>query len=201
MNLPNKLTVLRIFMIPVFLMFFFCDFIPHNYFWAFLTFAIASLTDMFDGMLARKWNLITDFGKLMDPLADKLLTIAAFVCLLSMWRDPWYIAGLICLIVIISREFVVTSMRLVAAEKGVILAADKWGKFKTIAQMVWICQALLESSVFFNRTFIIDNFDALWLWGIFNFALFAVVMLLTVGSGVNYIVKNRSLFTQNQGLR
>ena len=199
MNLPNKLTVLRIFMIPVFLVFFFCEFIPHNYFWAFLTFVIASLTDMFDGMLARKWNQITDFGKLMDPLADKLLTIAAFVCLFSEWNDTWRVTGIICLIVIISREFAVTSMRLVAAERGAILAADRWGKFKTITQMVWICQALLQPSFLFlfqNQNLNI-HFRILRIWYIFDTALFILMMLLTVGSGVNYIVKNRRLFGQS----
>jgi len=194
MNLPNKLTVLRIFMIPLFLVFFFCPLIPHSYFWAFLTFALASLTDMLDGMIARKYNLVSDFGKLMDPLADKLLTIAAFVCLLSTWRYEMRVAGLVCLIVIISREFAVTSMRLVAAEKGVILAADKWGKFKTIAQMVWISQALLSLSLVSFGTQSSAQFRGIW--AVADLVLFAILMILTVGSGLNYILKNRKLFAQ-----
>jgi len=202
MNLPNKLTVLRIIMIPLFLVFFFCPMIAHSYFWAFLTFAVASITDMLDGMIARKYNLVTDFGKLMDPLADKLLTIAAFVCLLSMWQGGMRVAGLVCLIVIISREFAVTSMRLVAAEKGLILAADKWGKLKTIAQMIWICQALLRlslvSSIFGVGAESDMRIIPMWIgiWAAADLVLFAILMILTVGSGLNYIIKNRSLFAQ-----
>ena len=200
MNLPNKLTVLRIFMIPLFLVFFFCPLIPHSYLWAFITFGIASLTDMLDGMLARKWNMLTDFGKLMDPLADKLLTIAAFAALLGTQPNQLRTAGLICLIVIISREFAVTSMRLVAAEKGLILAADQWGKFKTVSQMVWICQALLRLSLYGRPGDALSAQFVGWhlaVWNTFNIALFIVMMLLTVGSGMNYIVKNRGLFKQS----
>ena len=178
MNLPNKLTVLRVLMIPLFLILYFCG----QFLWAFIVFALASFTDMLDGMIARKYNLVTDFGKLMDPLADKLLTIAAFICLLA--RHPLgEAAGLIMLIVIISRELIVTSIRLIAAEKGIVIAADKWGKMKTIAQMVWICQELL-----------LRSFAAVPVWcTMAGDALLAVVVLLTVGSGVNYIIKNRKL--------
>ena len=178
MNLPNKLTVLRVLMIPLFLVLYFCN----QFLWAFIIFALAALTDMLDGMIARKYNLVTDFGKLMDPLADKLLTIAAFICLLA--RHPLGdTAGLIMLIVIISRELIVTSIRLIAAEKGIVIAADKWGKLKTITQMVWICQELL-----------LRGFSSIPVWC--NFAgniLLAVVVALTVGSGINYILKNRML--------
>jgi CDP-diacylglycerol--glycerol-3-phosphate 3-phosphatidyltransferase len=198
MNLPNKLTLLRIFMIPLFLIFFFGS-MAHNYLWAFLTFVLAALTDMLDGMLARKWGQLTDFGKLMDPLADKLLTITAFICLLSAWDDHLRVAGLLCLIIIISREFAVTSIRLVAAEKGIIIAADKWGKLKTVAQMLWICQVLLRISL----TGYLFGFGAeigvqiIGIWAIFDFVLLAIMMLLTVGSGINYIVKNRHLIKQS----
>ena len=180
MNLPNKLTVLRVFMIPLFLVLYFLG----QFFWAFVVFALASLTDMLDGMIARKYNLVTDFGKLMDPLADKLLTISAFICLLS--RHPLGDTfGLVMLILIISRELIVTSIRLIAAEKGIVIAADRWGKLKTISQMVWICWEFLI------RVRGLENISAL-LMPLGN-ALLIVVVLLTVGSGVNYIVKNRAL--------
>ncbi|MCL2068285.1 MAG: CDP-diacylglycerol--glycerol-3-phosphate 3-phosphatidyltransferase [Oscillospiraceae bacterium] len=182
MNLPNKLTVLRVLMIPLFLLFYYTG----GYLAAFFTFALASITDALDGYLARKYNLVTDFGKLMDPLADKLLTIAAFVVIISR-MTPIYI---VCLVIIISREFIVTSIRLVAAEKGIIIAADKWGKLKTVSQMVWICFALLFHVLILNSApvpvtgLIQALFDG----------LFIAMMLLTVFSGINYCVRNRNLF-------
>ena len=192
MNLPNKLTVLRVIMIPLFLALFFCgQLLP-----AFLVFALASLTDMLDGMIARKYNLVTDFGKLMDPLADKLLTISAFICLLGgapenpaqgflMYQGWW---RLLVLVLIVFREFVVTSIRLVAAEKGVVIAADKWGKLKTVAQMVWVCQELLL------RSFHGLPLGVAAAWQYAGGVLLLVMLLLTVGSGVNYAVKNRGMF-------
>jgi CDP-diacylglycerol--glycerol-3-phosphate 3-phosphatidyltransferase len=187
MNLPNKLTVIRVLMIPLFLAFYFIPAIPWHMPLAFFAFVAASLTDMLDGMIARKYNLVTDFGKLMDPLADKLLTLAAFVCLLSR-PMLWGALGLILLTVIISREFIVTSIRLVAAEKGVVLAADKWGKLKTIAQMTWISQELLFLSLPSLPP------AALTAWRRAGLVLLCAAVLLTVGSGINYAVKNKSLF-------
>jgi CDP-diacylglycerol--glycerol-3-phosphate 3-phosphatidyltransferase len=186
MNFPNKLTLLRVLLIPVFLTLFLMGY----YFFSLIVFGAAAITDALDGYIARKRNLITNFGKLMDPLADKLLTIAAFVCLL---KDT--MIGAVCLIIIISRELIVTSIRLIAAEKGIIIAADKWGKLKTILQMVWICFALLFFSILYESGFAI--FDLLgsraWLWNVYN-VLLLVVVFVTVGSGINYCIKSRHLF-------
>lgn len=199
MNLPNKLTIVRVCMIPLFLALFFWNTLPNHYIWAFIVFALASLTDMLDGQIARKRNLVTDFGKLMDPLADKLLVMSAFICLLG--GNLYYfrpleshskMLGLISLILIMSREFVVTSIRLVAAGKGVVIAADKWGKLKTISQMVWICLALFLLQLSPPTCSLPRPLHPVLLWT--QDILFLVMLLLTVGSGVNYVVKNRSLF-------
>lgn len=193
MNLPNKLTMLRIFMIPLFLFFFFMYSIPMNYLWAFIVFAAASLTDMLDGQIARKYGLITDFGKLMDPLADKLLVISALCCLCPT-GEPLYA---ISLILILSREFFVTSIRLIAAGKGEVLAADIWGKVKTVTQMIWICAALLHLAVFGKVPAFEGSEEAMLMQGILYCIqiLFFVMVSITVASGVHYIVKNRKLFS------
>lgn len=184
MNLPNKLTMLRMFMIPFFLLFFFWQDLPLNYFWSLLIFAAASLTDMLDGNIARKHGLITDFGKLMDPLADKLLVVSALCCLLM---EKGTVA-VICLILILSREFLVTSIRLIAAGKGEVLAADNWGKAKTVTQMVWICLQLLLMSFLWDSPAV---FSVLYTAAT---VLFYAMVALTVLSGVHYVWKNRGLF-------
>lgn len=183
MNLPNKLTMLRVSMIPLFLIFFFWDIIPLRYLWALVVFAAASLTDLIDGKIARKRGLVTDFGKLMDPLADKLLVTAAFCCLL-----PGYGAlGVISLVVILSREFLVTSIRLVAAGKGTVLAADIWGKIKTAVQMVWICLVLLGLSFPLSGTIA-------YAYDLAVYILFLCMLIVTVFSGTRYVIANRKLF-------
>lgn len=140
MNLPNKLTVLRIFLVPVFIVFLLVPEIPMHYLWAFLSFAAASLTDHYDGKIARERNQITNFGKFLDPLADKILVISALVCFLQLG-----LANVVCVLIIIAREFMVTFIRLVAAENGEVLAANRWGKTKTASQMgAIVCILLLQ---------------------------------------------------------
>ena len=182
MNLPNKLTVIRICMIPLFLIFFFFSTIPNSYLYALIVFAAASVTDMLDGMIARKYNLITDFGKLMDPLADKLLVISAILCLMDIGM-----VHTIVVILIISREFMVTSLRLLAAPKGIVLAADIFGKYKTVSQMLWVCVSLLLLWAERQLGVVIPGAE------IVNLVLILIVTVLTVGSGINYMYKNRNL--------
>jgi len=186
MNLPNKLTVFRVILIPVFLSFYLLEQIPNNYLWALVVFAVAALTDTLDGIIARKYGLVTDFGKLMDPLADKLLVVSALVCILQ-----GSAVSILCLILIISREFLVTSIRLLAAGKGTVIAADLWGKLKTIVQMVWICLVLLEKFFYLNQ-------GHYYWWTILleyvEMVLFVAMVGLTVLSGANYCWKNRRLF-------
>lgn len=176
-NLPNKLTILRILMIPLFVLFFELD----NYLWAFLMFALASFTDLLDGKIARKYNLVSDFGKLMDPLADKVLVTAALVCFVA---DAAALTPSWVVIAILAREFLVTSLRLLAASKGVVLAADKWGKYKTATTMIWICWNLLFMEFALLGT----------LGGTLHYVLMYLSLFLTVYSGLNYVIKNKHMF-------
>lgn len=179
MNLPNKLTMLRVVLIPVFLVFMLVESIPLHYLWALITFAAASITDALDGHIARSRNMITDFGKLMDPLADKLLVMSALVSFISAADVPVWVV-----VLILAREFMVTSLRLIAAGKGVVIAADKWGKVKTVSQMIWICYTLLYLWVGIGD-----------LWHILFLIGMVIVILTTVVSGANYMIKNRNLFS------
>lgn len=138
MNLPNKLTVLRVILVPFFMFFLMAGFIPHNYLIAMAIFGIASYTDYLDGMIARRDGLVTDFGKFMDPLADKIMVMAALIAFVALGHtDVWMVT------LIMFREFAVTSVRLVAASKGTVIAANNWGKAKTISQIVAILVVMI----------------------------------------------------------
>lgn len=183
MNLPNKLTILRIVMAPVFLALLLIPF-PHHYLAALLVFIAASLTDLIDGKLARKYNLITDFGKFMDPLADKMLTTAAFLGFIQLglgWGITWIT------MIVLTREFLVTSLRLSAAGSGKVIAANIWGKAKTVSQMAGIILVLLVEYVVSFGGVPVD-LSAL-LRGIYS-AVLVISGLLTVVSGVIYMVDN-----------
>lgn len=178
MNLPNKLTVLRIIMVPFFVFFMLTDVGGAANKWiALAIFAVASLTDLLDGKIARKYNLVTNFGKFMDPLADKLLVGAAMICLVEMGRLPAWIV-----IVIISREFIISGFRLIASDNGIVIAASYWGKFKTVFQMAMIIVliAAFEGSVF-------AVVEQILIW---------VSLILTIISLVDYIRKNKEVLTQ-----
>ena len=165
MNLPNKLTMLRIILIPVFLVLVLVDRIPMHYLWSLIVFLAA---------------LVTDFGKLMDPLADKLLVMSALVAFIPVAGVPVWVV-----VVILGREFMVTSLRLIAAGKGVVIAADKWGKVKTISQMVWLNYTLLMLWLFP---------EAGWAHILFV-VLMGIVVATTVLSGANYMLKNKALYS------
>lgn len=181
MNTPNKLTLMRVIMIVPFVFCMLSDLVPHRFLWAFLLFVTASLTDMLDGYLARKNNLVTDFGILMDPLADKLLVTSALICFVGQGMIPAVVA-----IIILSREFLVTSIRLVAAPKGRVIPADKWGKSKTICQMIWISTLLLIQWALFQ------GIQGDWMV-LLNQLLMSLTTVLTVFSGGNYLIKNIDL--------
>jgi CDP-diacylglycerol--glycerol-3-phosphate 3-phosphatidyltransferase len=145
MNLPNKLTLLRILMIPVFVVLLLWGPKPACNYAAALVFIAASLTDAADGHIARKYNLITVFGKFMDPLADKLLVCSAMICLVDLGRiESWIV------IIIIAREFIISGFRLIAVEKGTVIAANYWGKFKTVTQMVMVILMVANLGGVFN---------------------------------------------------
>ena len=171
MNLPNKLTILRVFMIPFFVVFMLWNITGAADKWiAAAIFILASLTDMLDGKIARKYNLVTNFGKFMDPLADKLLVGAAMICLVEMGRLPAWIV-----IIIISREFIISGFRLIASDNGVVIAASYWGKFKTVFQMVMIIVLIFDFGGVFKSV---------------ETALIWISLILTVVSLIDYIIKN-----------
>ena len=174
MNLPNKITIFRVCMIPVFLVFYLVDAIPFHNVIALAIFIIACLSDALDGYLARKHQLVTNFGKFMDPLADKLLVCTALLCFLDAGTLP-----LLVVVVIIAREFIISGFRLVASDSGLVLAASYWGKFKTASQMV-MCVLLILHLEF--RWFAVLEQIFIWL----SFAL-------TIISLLDYLVKNRSV--------
>jgi len=175
MNLPNKLTLIRILLIPAFLAVLLGGFLPYANYAAAGIFVLASLTDWLDGYIARRFNLVTNFGKFADPLADKLLVAAALIAFVELSAiDAWIV------ILLISREFFVTGLRLLAAEKGTVMAADFWGKLKTAVQMVMII-------------FILLGFTFAWA-DIVKDVLVAACVLLSVYSAFDYTVKNKRVF-------
>ena len=177
MNLPNKLTVLRVIMIPFFVFFMLTDMAGDASKWiALALFIIASFTDTLDEYLARKHNLVTNFGKFMDPLADKLLVSAAMICLVETGFLPAWIV-----IIIISREFIISGFRLIASDNGIVIAASYWGKFKTVSQMVMIVILIAD----FGGVF--DLIGQIMIW---------IALILTVVSLVDYIAKNKEILTK-----
>lgn len=174
MNLPNKLTILRILLIPIFIVL-----LMNGYYYSSgILFIIASATDALDGHIARKYNLITNFGKIMDPLADKLLVTSALICLVELGE----VAGWM-VIVILAREFIITGLRTVAAGEGIIIAAGKSGKIKTVLQMVSLSVILLRNWPFSMFTDLPIGNYLLW-----------IAVIATIYSGIEYIVQNRQIF-------
>ena len=176
MNLPNKLTVLRVLMVPFFVFFMLTDVGGSANKWiALVLFCVASLTDMLDGQIARKHNLVTNFGKFMDPLADKLLVCSAMICLIEKGKlSAWIV------IIIISREFIISGFRLVASDSGIVIAASYWGKFKTVFQMAMIIFLILDLGGIFAVV------ETILVW---------IALALTIISLIDYIVKNKQVLT------
>ena len=183
MNLPNKLTVSRLWLAAIFVVCFAVD-VHGRFSLALLVFLLATITDYLDGVLARKRGLITDFGKLMDPLADKILTASAFISLCAIGYFPAW-----AVIVIISRDFLITGLRSLAASKGIVVAADRLGKHKTAWQMITIIYLLALLSI--GEWTTADWTRTAWDFG--QYGLVAVTVILTVYSGLAYLWKNRSL--------
>ena len=177
MNLPNKLTILRVIMIPFFVAALLYDGGANQNmrYVAAALFIIASLTDMLDGKIARKYNLVTNFGKFMDPLADKLLVCSALICMIELRELPAWMV-----IIIISREFIISGFRLVASDNGVVIAASYWGKFKTTFQMIMVI-------------LMIANIQAL---NILTQIVMWIALALTIISLIDYVVKNKEVLTQ-----
>ena len=200
MNLPNRITLSRIFLIPVFIVVFFLDVIPHgyNYIAAAAVFGVASFTDFLDGHIARKRGLVTNLGKFLDPIADKVLVSTALILMLVrgaeifqvLWAQDWVlIAAGCCVAVILARELIVSGFRMVAASAGLVLAADKIGKFKTVFQDIAIL-FLLVGAVSFGSATAGDVLNGIGL------AALAVATILTIWSGISYIVRNRAVLQE-----
>ena len=177
MNLPNKLTILRVLLIPVFVLFMLTDLGGSAGKWiSVVIFIIASLTDLFDGKIARKYNLVTNFGKFMDPLADKLLVCSAMICLIEKGSLASWIV-----IIIVAREFIISGFRLVASDNGIVIAASYWGKFKTTFQMLMIIVLIIDLGGIF------DTIGVILTW---------VALALTIISLVDYVMKNKQILTE-----
>ncbi len=174
MNLPNKLTIARVIMIPFFLFFLMTNIVPYSNYIALAVFIIASLTDMLDGKIARKHNLVTNFGKFMDPLADKLLVCSAMIAFIELGLMPALIV-----IVIIAREFIISGFRTIAVEKGVIIAAGMSGKVKTVVQMITCCVLIAQLPFDFMR--IVEQA------GIY------LSLILTIYSLIVYLIQNKDV--------
>ena len=205
MNLPNKITLARIFMIPLFVVIFYLPVIPYNYPIAAVVFVLAALTDALDGHIARSWGLVTNLGKFLAPIADKVLVSTAFILLLTepaVFSAPFLLfngaisaetamritAG-VCVAVILARELIVSGFRMVAAERKLVIAADKLGKIKTTCQDVSI--AVLLASMSFLET------KAGQIAALIGLVFFFLCTFFTVLSGVNYIVKNKQVLKES----
>lgn len=177
MNLPNKLTILRALMVPFFVLFMLTGIGGAANKWiALVLFIVASLTDWLDGKIARANNIVTNFGKFMDPLADKLLVCSAMICLVEMGKlSAWIV------IIIISREFIISGFRLIASDCGIVIAASYWGKFKTVFQMAMIIVLIADLGGVF------DYVGSAFVW---------VALVLTIISLLDYILKNKQVLTQ-----
>ena len=185
LNLPNKLTLIRMFLEPIYLALMLIEF-PYHYIVALAVFAVASLTDMLDGKIARKNNLITVFGKLLDPLADKMLTTAA---LLAFMREGW--CSIWIVMIVLTREFAVAGVRLIATAQGIVIPANYWGKAKTVSQMVFTIVIMLLAEL--DATFdIFANAGWFTLARVSNIMLW-ITAVLTVVSGITYFVDSKKL--------
>ena len=192
MNLPNKLTLMRIILVPFFAAAMLIEAIPYRFLIALVIFAAASITDMLDGKIARKYNMVTDFGKFADPLADKILVISALLCFVQLG-----LCDCVAVIIVLFREFAVTSIRLIAASKGKVIAANIWGKVKTVTQMVAIICVLVMQIVLdigelgvclpccLSNIFFIIGEGLIW-----------VSTFFAILSGVIYVAQNKQFISE-----
>lgn len=178
MNVPNQLTIARICSTPIFVFFMLTNYVSYSKYIAVVIFILASLTDLLDGKIARRYNLVTNFGKFMDPLADKLLVCSALICFVDLKLIPSWI-----IIIIISREFIISGFRLIAADNGVVIAAGYWGKLKTVCQMIMSILLIIH----------IEH----PIYQIIEQMFIFLSLILTVVSLVDYLYKNRQILNTN----
>lgn len=186
MNLPNRLTIARLFLTVFFVVALSTDFRYHGVV-SLVLFGLASITDYLDGEIARRYGMVTDFGKLMDPLVDKIMTAAAFVCLVPLGAFPAWVA-----VIVISREFMITALRLLAVTKGQLLAADTWGKHKTVWQILTVVFFLaLIAYKELTPGAASDHWGDLWQYG--GWMVCGIAVILTLYSGLSYLWKHRAM--------
>ncbi|MGL5649123.1 MAG: CDP-diacylglycerol--glycerol-3-phosphate 3-phosphatidyltransferase [Clostridium sp.] len=196
MNLANKLTLMRIILVPIFLVFIIVNGIPYGTFIATFIFILASITDKLDGYIARSRNQITNFGKFMDPLADKLLVTAALISLVELGLVPSWAA-----IIIIAREFAVSGLRTLAASEGKVIAASWWGKIKTVIQMIAIILLLLEVNINTSAwltTFVNSHSIIHFIFTGLPAIMLYLAVIITVISGYDYFAKNKGVISTNK---
>lgn len=194
MNLPNKISLTRICMIPVFVVFFFLDIVPFHFGIAAIIFAIAACTDFVDGYIARSRGLVTNLGKFLDPIADKVLIATAMILVLTMKdslfamlgvaTDAAYVATAVCICIILARELIISAFRQIAAANGIVMAAEKLGKYKAAVQDVSIFVLILAADIPAMAGQIVAYV---------GFGLFAIATVLTILSGISYVVKNKQV--------
>ncbi|MBR3243361.1 MAG: CDP-diacylglycerol--glycerol-3-phosphate 3-phosphatidyltransferase [Parasporobacterium sp.] len=191
MNLPNKLTILRLVFIPFYVFFLMTDYFSFTSHVALVIFILASLTDTLDGIIARKYNLITDFGKFADPLADKILVVSGMVCFVALGRLPVWVC-----IIILAREFAVSGFRLVVASKGTVIAASYWGKFKTGFQM-----GMVSLMTFDMERLVLEKGWSMTVWNVYHIITVVtmyIALALTIISMIDYFYKNREGFSMDK---
>lgn len=190
LNLPNKITITRIFLIPVILFLYLAPFVPYGKLIATVIFVIATTTDFIDGYIARSRNMVTTLGKFLDPMADKLLAISMLVVLTAEGVfNPLFMS--IVTVIIVSRELVVSGLRQVAASKNVVIAADKWGKIKATFQDIAIPALMIVSQMYLLQT----SAQVIEVFEIIAYSFTVIATLLTIFSGINYVVKNKHVFS------
>lgn len=195
MNLPNKITLIRIILIPIMVFLYLATFIPYGKIIALAVFILAACTDFLDGMIARKYGLVTNLGKFLDPIADKLLTASALLLVVCDMTIPAPY-GVIIAIIILGRELIISAFRQVAATKNFVMAADKWGKVKTIFQDIALPALFLLSLIYqyswFSQIFV-------FVYEIICYVLIGIATLLTIISGLNYLIKNWKVLKEDKG--
>lgn len=192
MTTPNKITLIRILMIPLMIFFYLATFIPCGKIIALALFIVASITDFLDGYIARKYNMISDLGKFLDPIADKLLTTTALILVVCDGTVPQPY-GAIATIIILAREFAISAFRQIAATKNFVMAADWWGKIKTNLQIFSFGSLILLSYFYANNY----SGTGILVFEIINWVLLGLAVLLTIISGANYLIKNRNVLKSN----
>ncbi len=199
MNLPNKITLTRICMIPIFVLVFFLNMIPYRFAIAAVIFAVAACTDFLDGHIARSRGLVTNLGKFLDPIADKVLVATAMILLLTMKdslfavfgvaTEAIYVGTVVCVCIIVAREFIISAFRQIAAVSGIVMAADMLGKYKAALQDVALFVLILAADIPATAGFIV---------ACVGLGLFAIATVLTIISGVSYVVKHKQVLTEKQ---